>query len=705
MAIIGRTRRPERTRTPERTGRAPAGGRRQPRQPRLGTGAAVMLLALGAYVTLHTPLRTGIAHLLGFSSRGCYLCAQSVSGSDAAHAAVAAVLVVLAACAAAVTASHFDGPRYERPLIWGVAVTGFITVPAATVGGLASLTSGTFLRPPAGPLLAAIPALAVTAVAVRGGWRPRIPRLRAAPRATDLVWVIASCAAVVLGGSVLVSLLHPPTQGDALSYHAPIGVFMWSYGNLTTMLDRAPEVWAFSHPGTAELFYGVLRLLGGEGLADLGQLPFALLGAAAAYAFTRRTGLGTRAAALAGCAFIVTPMVALQVGTQANDVAASACLMTAIALAAAPIATWRADRAAALGVALGLTAATKLALLPGVAIVGVIVLAALAHRPERRMRALVWLGLSFLVVVSPWWIRDIVRHGNPIYPQAIPLLGHGMNVGALGAFDFEYVPRPSAWPLYPILEPIDERSGYGALFAVAVLPGLVACWLRGRRWPLLLLLAGFVGTLPLWWKYTLHEPRFLLPYVGLGAALVPWSLVAVPRRSRRLAASALAGAAVFSVVLSFDQAILPLARQPVDRAEFYDRIWAVDPAVESLPEREAMLQVTGYGNGRVDYAGTYPLLGPTQHRRLVPLDSSVIHGSRGVVLRRMRATGVRYAYVTAVGVTRSDVRHLFAAPAFRLVHSSTVAEAERIGARRRRFSPASGAVVPSTIYRYLFALT
>jgi hypothetical protein len=408
---------------------------------------------------------------------------------------------------------------------------------------------------------------------------------------------------------------------------------------------------------------------------------------------------------VAACAFTVTPIVALQVGTQANDVTGSACLMAAIALASAPTATWRADRVAALGVALGLTTVTKLALLPGVAIVGAIVLGVLARGAERRLRAIGLLALGFLVVVSPWWIRDIVRQGNPIYPQAIPLLGRGVNVGALGAFDFEYVPRPAAWPLYPMLEPIDERSGYGALFAVAVLPGLAACWSRGRRWPLVLLLAGFVGTLPVWWKYTLHEPRFLLPYVGLGATLVPWSIVAVPRRSRRLAAFALAGAAVFSVVLSFDQAIVPLARQPVDRAAFYDRLWAVDPSTESLPERQAILQVTGYGNGRVDYASTYPLMGPTQRRRLVPLDSSVIHGSRALVLRRMRASTVRYAYVTAVADTRSEVRRLFAPPAFRLVHSSTVVEAERIGARRHLFRPAARGIGSREIYRYLFEMT
>jgi hypothetical protein len=668
----------------------------------LSGGVVVMLLALGAYVTLHTPLRAAIAHLLGFSSRGCYVCAQNVTGTDVAHAAVAAVLLLAAATGAAATASHFDGRRYEWPLIFGLALIGFVTVPASAIGGLASLTGGGYLRPPAGPLLASIPALGVAAGALRGGWRPAFHP--PPPLASPLLRVLAACAAVLLGASVLVSLLHPPTQGDALSYHAPIGVFLWSYGNLTTMLDRAPEVWAFSHPGTAELWYGLLRLVGGERLADLGQLPFALLGAAAAYAFTRRTGLHAAAAALAACAFILIPIVALQVGTQANDVAAGAFLMAAIALASAPLSTWRLDRVASLGVALGLTAVTKLALLPGIAVVGAIVLVALTRMPLRRGAAILALALGFLLVVSPWWIRNVSLHGNPIYPQAIPLLGHGVNVGALGGFDLEYVPRPAAWPLYPLVEPIDDRSGYGALFAVAVLPGLVACWRRGSRWPLLLLLASFAATLPIWWEYTLHEPRFLLPYVGLAAALVPWSMTAVSTRARPLAAVLLAGAALFSVVVSFDQAILPLARLPVDRAGFYDRLWAVDPNVLSLPEHDGMLQVTGYGNERVDYASTYPLLGPSQQRVLVPLDASVIHGSRAVVVRRMRATRVRYAYVTAMPADRAQVRRLFAAPTFRLVHSSTVVQAELIGARRHLFRPAAPGQRAGTIARYLFQL-
>jgi hypothetical protein len=672
------------------------------RRGHLGAGAVVMLLALAAYVAMHTPLRIAMAHLLGFSSRGCYLCARTITGSDIADAAAAAVLLIVAVCAASATTSRFTGERYERALTFGLAMTGFITIPAAIIAGLGSLTGGTYLEPPAGPLLASIPALAVVVGAMRHGWRPSLPSPPALT--TPLLRAVAVCAAALLAAAALVSLLHPPTQGDALSYHAPNGVFLWSYGNLTTMLNRAPGISARAHPGTAELWYGLLRLVGGERLADLGQLPFAVLGAAAAYAFTRRTGLGAGSAMLAACAFILIPLVGLQVGTQANDVVGCALLMTAIALASAPVSTWRADRALAVGLALGLTTATKLALLPGVLVVGAIVMVALLRRPERRANTILALSLGFLLPIAPWWIRNVARQGNPIYPQAIPLLGRGVNVGANGAFDSEYVPRAAAWPLYPLFEPIDDRSGYGALFAVTLLPGLFACWMRGRRWPLALLGTSFAVTLPLWWRYTMHEPRFLLPYVGLAATLVPWSIVAVRRHSRRLAAAIIVGAALFSVIESFDQAILPLARLPTDRSEFYDRVWAVDPVAVSLPERDGLLQVTGYGLGRVDYASTYPLLGRSQHRRLVPLDASGIRGSQATVVQTMKAAGIRYAYVAALAESRREVEQLFARPTFRLLHFSAVVPGELIGARRNLFRPAPRADVAGEIYRYMFEL-
>lgn len=667
-----------------------------------GLALATMLAAAAAYLAFHTPLRQVLAGALGISSRGCYLCARGVAGADLAHALAAMVLVAAAGAAGWAIAARWGPPRHERPLMLGITTIALVTVPAAVVGGLASLTGGSYLRPPAGPLLAALPSFAVLAAARRRGARlatePRSPLPR-----TLLLYTVAGCAGGLALAASAVSLLHPPTQGDALTYHIPIAVRIWSDGDLTTMLDHAPREWALAHPGTAELWFGLLRQLGGERLADLGQLPFLGLGAAAAFVFTRRAGLGAGAGALAACAFALVPIAALQVGTQANDLAGSALLMAAVAAAAAPPREWDAGRAGLVGAALGLAAVTKLALLPGVAVVGAMALwaAVFGGGGLENRRRLGWvLAAAFTVVVAPWWIRNIVREGNPIFPQALPLLGHGVDLGNFSAGDRTFVPRPALWPLYPLIEPIDERSGFGPLFAITLLPGLFAARRWARSWPFALLLAAALVSLPFWWVYTLHEPRFLLPYVGLAAVLAPFALLAVRARARHAAAGVLGIAAVAALILALDQTIVPLARQPVDRSSFYDRVWGVDPAAMSLPEHVPLLLVTGYGVPRLDYAATYPLMGPTAVRRLVELNADVIGGSRAVVLAHLRAARIHYAYVTAVPEHRMEVERIFTRPPFRLVHASAIVAAEHLGARRQVFrSAAVGGV--ADVARYL----
>ena len=66
--------------------------------------------------------------------------------------------------------------------------------------------------------------------------------------------------------------------------------------------------------------------------------------------------------------------------------------------------------------------------------------------------------------------------------------------------------------------------------------------------------------------------------VGLGFGFVPYALLAVPRPQRRLAAATLGIAAIFSTLVTLDQAVLPISIQPTDRLAFYDRVWGVDPA-------------------------------------------------------------------------------------------------------------------------------
>jgi hypothetical protein len=676
-----------------------------------------MAVALAAYVTLHSPVRDPIGELVGFERETCYFCLSSLDGlelpgslpgSAASDSLAAVVLFGLAGLAAWAVSARFAWPAYERLLVFGLATVALVTVPAAALGGLASLLDETFLRPPGGLLLTSIPSFLVIVAALSRGWRPSL-RLRSSLLYTPLLRVIAIGAALLLVAEVAATFFHPPSQGDALSYHAPLGVLFWSEGNLSSPLDRSPETWGLAHPGTAELWFGALRLLGGEALANLGQLPFAFLGAAAVYAFTRRTGLLHGAAMLAACAFLLMPMVALQVGTQANDLMGATLVMAALALACAPVAEWRTDRVAMIGLALGLTSATKLALLPSVAAVGLFVLVMIARGDEHTRRRLgvattAAFGLAFLAVVIPWWARNVVREGNPIFPQELPLYGHGFEVGGGPTVDFDYVERKAAWPFYPVLEPIDDRSGFGALLAIAIVPGLVAALRRARRQPLVLYGSSLAVTLVFWWVYSLHEPRFLLPYAGLALALLPWTLLAVRKRWRGLATGLVICAAAFSIAVTAEQQIVPLARQPVERAAFYDRVYGVDPEAQSLPEEEPVLIVTGYGHAPIDYTSYYAMLGPAQERLVPLLDFDPAQGSTDMLVSRMEAHGARYAYVQARPAFRDEVEHLFPSTEFRLVHESAIVPGERLGVRRTAYRPATPDEADEGIRRYLFEL-
>jgi hypothetical protein len=645
----------------------------------------VMAGAFGLYVVMHSPLRNMLARKLGLNSEVCYfVCGEALNLSGVAESASACALIAIAALAGWVVAERFDGALYERPLVFGLSGLAFIVGPAAAIGGIATWSGTALLRPPLGPLMSLLPAALVVAAALARGWRPHRPCL-VFERTNGLVLLVGGLAAGLLLASTGLSLMYPPTGYDALSYHAPLAVFLWRDGNLNTFLDRAPVVYTLANPGTAQLWYGLLLMAGGERLANLGQLPFALMGGMAVCAFTRRLGLARGAGQLAAVAYLLAPLVVIQSGIQVADMAGAGLLMATIALASAPIATWTWSRFSLLGLGLGLVATTKLALLPCVAAVMLFVVGATLWHACQQQRArivtvrLALILLLFFAVAAPWWLRNVMRYGNPVYPAGIPLIGRGvfLNSTDFPRIDGEFVPTPAVWPLYPLIELYSDRPGIGPLFALGVSIGALSAARRGIRQPLFLY--GFVAAfaLPAWWMFTNHDPRFLLALFGLGFAFLPWALLAVPRPQRSVGGMLVAAAAVFSVLVTFDQILLPLARQPNTRAEFYNRVWGVDPMVASLPETEGLLLHTGYAH--YTYPAYYPLLGPSRSRVVVPVD---IETPTNSIVASMRRAGLQYAYVTTLPESRTTVEAIYGGSQFELVHMSIVEESWRSGTRR-----------------------
>jgi hypothetical protein len=136
-------------------------------------------------------------------------------------------------------------------------------------------------------------------------------------------------------------------------------------------------------------------------------------------------------------------------------------------------------------------------------------------------------------------------------------------------------------------------------------------------------------------------------------------------------------AAVFSALVTLDQALRPLARAPVDRAEFYDRVWNVDSVAAGLPAGEALLSHTGFA--RLSYASDYPLLGPELGRLLYVVDGEMPTDS---IVGIMRRAGARYAYLPAASEAAAIVGRMYPSDRFELVRRSS-GSGEKLGDVRR----------------------
>lgn len=631
-----------------------------------------MVGALGAYVYVH---RGGPSPY--------FISQQGILLDSVISAAAVATTIAAALTAAAVVSGGFAGLRYERSLVYGLAAFAFVVVPAAFVGGLAGWTGTTLLRPPWGPLIVGTPALALSAIAVLRGWRPMPLRVELdVPSGLQLTLTVIAVG--LLGTSAILSFGRPPTGFDALSYHGPMAVYFWRDGNIVSLLDRAPFGFAMAHPGAAELWFGLLRSGFGERAANLGQLPFALLGAAAVRAFSRRLGFPQAAANVAGLAFLIAPIVVLQAGIQVNDVIAAALLMSGIALACAPATSETPYRAAMIGLAAGLGVTVKLAVLPAAAalltFVAITRIRASSRKRDSVTRYCLALALAFGFSVAPWAARNAVRFGNPIFPAALPFIGRGVVVGDFVKKDTQFVPFVAAWPLYPLVEAHRDDSGLGPLFLVAAAPGLLLAVFRRRNRPFQLYAAVSVTSLAAWWILTQHEPRLLLTVLGLGFAFLPWTLLQVPRKMRRGAVLVLIAAGAFSALVTLDLGLAPRVGEPADRVQFYDEVWGVDPFVSGRNEPEALLYNTGYAN--LSYAGDYPLLGPALSRILLTVDTDQ---STEAIVDFMKRHGVRYAYVPASPTFQPVVEAKYAQEFFDTAHVSTVTSGTRAGTKRYLF--------------------
>jgi hypothetical protein len=431
------------------------------------------------------------------------------------------VVLVLGARLARLGASDEAGATaLVRTGLWTCAVLVLIEEALGAAGVLGPYTIAAVV----------IAAGVVVEVATRRHRPPPAPRPRDPWTAFELGLAAALVAAVA---SRLWFGLHRTTYlYDTLSYHlhAPA---TWLHDERLSIVnavfgDPAP---AYA-PSNVELgFLFLMAPLHSDFFAQAGQLPLAALAVAAVAAAVRegaaegggggrvagrsRSPLGGeagggRAAALASAlAFLLVPEVWQQAPTAMADVGTTAFLLAALPFLQRLAREARAADAAALGLAVGLAAGSKVVGLVYAAPVLAAAAVTLARTGQLRPSVARDTLLAAIAAGGFWYVRNLVVAGNPLYPATLKLGGatlfRGLYDGALLRTSQYHVPITDLGALGGLL--LEPGVGFAAGGALAL------ALARSRLWALLA--GAFV--LCFWLVVPHQESRFLFPLWGVAA--------------------------------------------------------------------------------------------------------------------------------------------------------------------------------------------
>jgi Dolichyl-phosphate-mannose-protein mannosyltransferase len=486
--------------------------------------------------------------------------------------------------------------RLDALLTWILLCVAEVVALALLLGWIGALRSGWLV-------LGSIVVLAVVSVAVRGNLRDSWARLGeqlrslrgeltwANLRATPLAAFLALLASAQVAWSAFAGWALPPNGYDTQVYHLPAVAYWVQRGQIV----KTPYLFFTNvYPLNGELtFAWPAALLHSDEFVNLGQIPFALLGAAATGVVARAVGARRSGAVIAASLFLLSPVVAQQMAVAYVDVVLAGSFLAAFAFVLRGMqslgvlsgghTSQRQLRLAALylslaGVAAGIGVGSKesgllyLGIL-GLAVVGGLVAACvqgtLGTGPA--VRLVVVLAVPVLLLGTFWYGRNLIDHQNPLYPWNVEVAGvvieHGPqgdpNVNLLQGQAPKAIEGKSA-PLQLarswISEPkrgysYDERlGGSGLLWILAAVPALVvfiAQCIRRRRDVLFLFLVPSVLILLLqplnWWS------RFTIFFLGAGFVALAAELENLRQRLPkvwRVAAVALAVIAFATFVVS-----------------------------------------------------------------------------------------------------------------------------------------------------------
>jgi hypothetical protein len=423
---------------------------------------------------------------------------------------VVLTLAILAAAGAAVARWFPDDGPGEAAVDLGILATGLTVAPvlalgwagrleAGTLGTLSALTSATVIGLALGPSPAARGRLAPMARGVLGA---PVRLAAAALRGRHIAAV--GLAGVVFAGvwTAILAYLAPSSSWDGMWYHdAIVGFAIQEHG--FAWVDVPPDLeFVNGYPKTAEMLSLWLVVFWDDRLLEL---PVSVYGPFATVGFAvlcrRLTGWPLGSAAW-GTALFLVPAVVLQLRSSYVDVVFLATFLASAEVLTRPRLASGEVLLAGLGLGLlGGMKGTGLVLVPALGLLALgRLLTRLVSRPgegvpegdggsRRRGRlalaAVLALTLA-LALMAPFYLRNLLRTGNPAWPVPVSLPGAA-------------APLPGHWPVdmpLPFSQALDQIFGpavpgqqfhdvkvgsYGRLLPWLLLPLAALGWLSALR--------------------------------------------------------------------------------------------------------------------------------------------------------------------------------------------------------------------------------
>ena len=335
------------------------------------------------------------------------------------------------------------------------------------------------------------------------------------------------CFSLLVGFALVkiaINLANPPFGWDCLNYHFTFPVEWMKHKNLQNPITINDDLGPSYYPINGSLIYLWLAYpLQNVFMADLGQVPFFVIGFIALYGICRSLGISREYSLYASCLFSITPNYFKQMEIAYVDVMACAWFLACAYFLLNFYYQNKPRDAVFFSFSLGLLIGTKTTALPYAALLFVIFTFLLfklyCFRKPRSF--ILYLALSVLLITAIGgygYIRNFIQCGNPFYPLQVQFLGHTFFKGVYyGKSVYTAHIAPGTYALGKIL----FHEGMGAGLIIFVIPGIILCLINIARRSLSIEKI-FTSLIPvalyLIWRYVIPLPNLRYLYPGLALA-------------------------------------------------------------------------------------------------------------------------------------------------------------------------------------------